>query len=125
MNDRAGIFWDRDGPMPPEIIAELQFVDPEEIEPYRPYAERHERYQPQARNIQGRWRQFEHFRDDFVVWEPNQCVLPPLSISVRAQVVQDTAQVTVTQLFWNNSDQNALKGTYSMPLPGGCTVTDF
>jgi hypothetical protein len=46
-------------------------------------------------------------------------------VSVTAQVVQDTAKVTVTQLFWNDTSESIRKGAYTFPLSAGCTVTSF
>ncbi|KAF3193786.1 hypothetical protein TWF225_009332 [Orbilia oligospora] len=51
--------------------------------------------------------------------------VPPLSASIKAQVVQDTARVTVTHLFLNKNDDIIPQATYTFPLPQGCTVTDF
>ena len=33
--------------------------------------------------------------------------------------------MTITQLFWNDSDYVIPKCSYTLPLPAGCTVTDF
>ena len=61
----------------------------------------------------------------FTVQEPGQNVLPPLSVTIDASIVQDTAKVTVTQLFWNDSDVPIKEAAFTFPLPAGCTVTDF
>ncbi|ODA78415.1 hypothetical protein RJ55_05796 [Drechmeria coniospora] len=50
--------------------------------------------------------------------------LPPLSSSIKVQVVHDTAKFTVTHLFWNQSN-GIDQGTYQFPLPLDATVTDF
>ncbi|KAK4096716.1 hypothetical protein N658DRAFT_333945 [Parathielavia hyrcaniae] len=52
-------------------------------------------------------------------------ILPPLSVEVDASVLQDTAQVAVTQLFWNDSTVAIKQAAFTFPLPAGCTVTDF
>ncbi|KAK6525125.1 hypothetical protein TWF694_005271 [Orbilia ellipsospora] len=51
--------------------------------------------------------------------------LPPLQASFKARVVHDTAKVTVTHLFANNTSYEIPRASYSFPLPQGCTVTDF
>src|ERR1700722_1704199 len=56
---------------------------------------------------------------------PPRGVLPPLSVSLVARIVHDTAKVSVTQTFRNSTDSDILKGTYTFPLPAGCTVVDF
>ncbi|OTA62298.1 VIT-domain-containing protein, partial [Hypoxylon sp. EC38] len=62
---------------------------------------------------------------DNVVKEPTRNVLPPLSISIDGHIVGDTAKVTVSQVFWNNSDVTIPQASYVFPLPNGCTVTSF
>lgn len=59
------------------------------------------------------------------VCEPNRNVLPPLSIALNAQIIQDTARVTVTQQFWNDADVPIVKALFTFPLPTGCTLTEF
>jgi len=61
----------------------------------------------------------------YTVQEPGRNVLPPLSVTVDASIVQDTARVTVTQLFWNDSSIPIKEAAFTFPLPTGCTVTDF
>lgn len=61
----------------------------------------------------------------FTVQEWNRNVLPPLSISLDASIVQDTARVTVEQTFWNDCNRLIKEASYTSPLPAGCTVTDF
>ncbi|KAK4173174.1 von Willebrand factor type A domain-containing protein [Triangularia setosa] len=63
----------------------------------------------------------------YTVQEPSlgRNVLPPTSISIEASVIQDTASITVTQLFWNDSDRIIKEAAYTFPLSSGCTVTDF
>ncbi|KAK0739340.1 von Willebrand factor type A domain-containing protein [Apiosordaria backusii] len=63
----------------------------------------------------------------FTVQEPHlgRNVLPPISISIEASVIQDTVSVTATQLFWNDSDSVIKEAAYTFPLSSGCTVTDF
>jgi hypothetical protein len=57
----------------------------------------------------------EPYKEDF---------LPPLSTSVRAQIVHDTAKFTITQVFENQS-QGIRQGVYQFPLPLEVTVTGF
>ena len=61
----------------------------------------------------------------YTVQEPGRNVLPPLSITVDASIIQDTAKVAVTQLFWNDSSVPIKEAAFTFPLPAGCTVTDF
>ncbi|GAB1317039.1 hypothetical protein MFIFM68171_07249 [Madurella fahalii] len=61
----------------------------------------------------------------FTVQEQGRNVLPPLSISLDASIVQDSARVTVTQTCWNDSSTTIKEASYSFPLPTGCSVTDF
>ncbi|KAH6850635.1 von Willebrand factor type A domain-containing protein [Chaetomium sp. MPI-CAGE-AT-0009] len=61
----------------------------------------------------------------FTVQEQGRNVLPPLSVTVDASIVQDTARVTVTQLFWNDSGVPIKEAAFTFPLATGCTVTDF
>jgi len=51
--------------------------------------------------------------------------LPPLSVSLVAKIVHDTAKISVTQLFSNTTANTIRKGAYTFPLPAGCTVTSF
>lgn len=62
---------------------------------------------------------------ELTIQEAGRNVLPPLSISLAASVIQDTAEVTVTQTFWNNAIDPIKEAAYTFPLPTGCTVTDF
>ncbi|KAK4099568.1 hypothetical protein N658DRAFT_498274 [Parathielavia hyrcaniae] len=59
------------------------------------------------------------------VQEQDRNILPPLSVEVDASVLQDTAQVAVTQRFWNDSTVAIKQAAFTFPLPAGCTVTDF
>ncbi|KAL2166651.1 hypothetical protein VTG60DRAFT_2347 [Thermothelomyces hinnuleus] len=61
----------------------------------------------------------------FTVQEPGRNVLPPLSVTADVSIVQDTAKVAVTQLFWNDSNAPLKEAAFTFPLPAGCTVTDF
>ncbi|KAM4058597.1 vault protein inter-alpha-trypsin domain-containing protein [Hirsutella rhossiliensis] len=55
---------------------------------------------------------------------PQEGFLPPLSSSVKVQIVHDTAKFTVTHLFWNRSG-HIKQGVYQFPLPLDASVTDF
>lgn len=79
-------------------------IDPWAPEPHiRPHEPAHEYERPQ---------------------QPRQGFLPPLSSSVKVQVVHDTAKFTVTHVFWNRAD-TIKQGTYQFPLPLDATVTEF
>jgi hypothetical protein len=70
----AGIVWDpREPPLP-----EIQHVDNVNVQPFR--------LPPVPQQGRG----------DFVIREPTRNILPPLSVSLVVQVVQDTAKITVT-----------------------------
>jgi hypothetical protein len=103
MNVISGIVWDPREPLPPE----LQHVHNVDVQSFHP---------PPA---------LQQSRGDFVIREPTQNILPPLSVSLIARVVQDTAKITVTQLFWNNTNAVIRKGAYTFSLPTGCTVFHF
>jgi hypothetical protein len=60
----------------------------------------------------------------FTVQQQGRHLLPPLSVTV-ASIVQDTARVSVSQLFWNDSGVPIKEAAFTFPLPSGCTVTDF
>jgi hypothetical protein len=64
----------------------------------------------------------QYFRDERPV--PSNSLLP-FSASVNAQVIHDVAKVTVTHLFWNNTNHTIRKGSYTFPLPAKCTVVGF
>jgi Mg-chelatase subunit ChlD len=51
--------------------------------------------------------------------------LAAVSVSVRGQVIQDTAKVSVTQLFVNDSGGRIPRASYTFPLPYGCAVSEF
>ncbi|KAK6543481.1 hypothetical protein TWF694_000227 [Orbilia ellipsospora] len=59
------------------------------------------------------------------VVRPNKESLPPLHASVKVQIIQDTAKVSVTHLFFNDSAKDVPEASYTFPLFQGCTVTDF
>lgn len=62
---------------------------------------------------------------DLTTEEGARNLLAPRSIEIDASIVQDTASVQVTQVFWNNSTVLIPQGTYTFPLPTGCSVTEF
>ncbi|KAK5625738.1 hypothetical protein RRF57_001454 [Xylaria bambusicola] len=59
------------------------------------------------------------------VKEIHRNVLPAVSVSITARITGDIAEVTVRQLFWNDADIPIHEGSYTFPLPNGCTVTGF
>jgi hypothetical protein len=123
----AGIVWDPNEPLPEElqeglfrpggesqpILNELQF--PRVHEPFRGHQV------AATLPIKGTKKNLPRF----TVQEQGRNVLPPLSVTVDASIVQDTARVTVTQLFWNDSGIPIKKAAFTFPLATGCTVTDF
>jgi hypothetical protein len=56
---------------------------------------------------------------------PPQSALPPLSVSLTAQLIHDTGKVFMTQHFWNNTNSTIVGGACTFPLPAGCTVVSF
>ena len=60
-----------------------------------------------------------------IVRESNRNILLPLATTVTARIVDDTAKVTVSQLFSNATVSPIARGSYTFPLPNGCTITDF
>ncbi|KAF3315850.1 hypothetical protein TWF173_003047 [Orbilia oligospora] len=98
------IYYDPREPIPPEVYQYLNTKNtPAEI-----------LHELEAAQLQNRLRP-----------PPKDNFLPPLSASIKAQIVQDTARVTVTHLFLNKNDDIIPQATYKFPLPQGCTVTDF
>ncbi|KAH7033718.1 von Willebrand factor type A domain-containing protein [Microdochium trichocladiopsis] len=51
--------------------------------------------------------------------------LAPLLVSVKGQVIQDLALVTVSQTFENQTEGVIPEARYTFPLPDTCTVTGF
>ncbi|RYO84285.1 hypothetical protein DL764_009355 [Monosporascus ibericus] len=138
-----GIYWDDREPIPPAVrgqleleqsIARWQHREPRDFArviqdenlPHRPrfevreaeiHLDREPAVEPAAQPQGHGAAAIANFTDDGF--------LPPLSASVKAQLIQDTAKVTVTQLFANESNVVIPKTSYTFPLPQGCTVTDF
>ncbi|EPE34330.1 vWA-like protein [Glarea lozoyensis ATCC 20868] len=130
MDLRVGIFWDPREPPPPGVDAGVRnFAQRrghrqpgDEVPTLHVVDENrtHQRDRPYRR--EGYDRDYEN---EVAISEPERNNLPPLSVSLTARVVEDTAKVTVTQLFWNNTKDSIRKGTYTFPLSNGCTVTSF
>jgi Vault protein inter-alpha-trypsin domain/von Willebrand factor type A domain len=97
------VVWDPREPPPPELVGEFEIPYP----------------------IQPHSIDFQHYYPDLVIKEPERNILPPFSVSLTARIVQDTAKVTVNQLFWNSNSTPIHMGSYTFTLPAGCTVTDF
>jgi len=57
--------------------------------------------------------------------EREQALLPPSSVSLAIQVVQDMAKATVTHTFQNDTQTAINNGAYQFPLPHGSSVIDF
>ncbi|GAP88249.2 putative von Willebrand factor type A domain-containing protein [Rosellinia necatrix] len=60
-----------------------------------------------------------------VVREIDRNVLPAVSVSIVAHIAGGIAEVTATQVFWNDADVPIIQGSYTFGLPNGCTVTEF
>lgn len=95
-----GILWDPPEPLPPEYM-------------YTQY-QQHPGEPARGRTV-----------PDLTIQGPTQNILPPWSISLHVSIIQDTASITATQTFWNNSENVIPHGAYTFPLPNGCTVTGF
>jgi hypothetical protein len=141
--NNPGIYWDPREPIPPFIrrqlelereIARAQRRRPRDIlrpvdndRPARePRVAVHEVGAPRERVMPGE--PPVHPRvpvDEAMQVTADEGYLPPISASVTAQLIQDTAKVSITQLFSNESDSVTPKASYTFPLPHGCTVTDF
>lgn len=138
MDVYAGIFWDRREPPPPgvgeEVVDGVRGLGAYHGHPYGGGVGVHAM---QANHEDRFYRRFPQRPepqpqpgphgglDEAVVLNRQRNTLSPLSVSVAAQVIQDTAKVTVTQLFWNNTNESIWKGAYTFPLSAGCTVTSF
>lgn len=123
----AGIVWDPREPLPRGLQEALDGGYPihgvrRDARPFHPLLAHQ---QPEHQHPEHQRPVHELKMDNLVIREPNRNILPPLSVSLKAQVVQDTAKVTVTQLFWNNANSAIPKGAYTFPLSAGCTVTGF
>lgn len=139
----AGIVWDPDEPLPEElqdglfssggesqhILNELQFRRGLSAAAHVDGLFRGQAQVPMqsGHQVAATW-PVESFKKNlprFTVQEQGRNVLPPLSVTVDASIVQDTARITVTQLFWNDSGIPIKKAAFTFPLATGCTITDF
>jgi len=57
--------------------------------------------------------------------QQQQSMLPPSSVSLAIQVIQDTAKATLAHRFQNDYPFIIRKGIYQFPLPHGSSVIDF
>ncbi|KEY72814.1 hypothetical protein S7711_04404, partial [Stachybotrys chartarum IBT 7711] len=130
-----GIYWDPREPIPPHLIqlereiARLQHRQPREFadpncENDRPRVNVQE-IDPRQQEPDGNRHYHHRVQADEYVRAPDGGFLPPLSATVKAQIIQDTARVTITQLFSNTTNRPIPKAAYTFPLPQGCTVTEF
>lgn len=60
-----------------------------------------------------------------MVSEFGRGVLTPLSVEIAVFVVHNTAKMTVTHFFYNESAEPVEKASYAFPVSSGCTLTDF
>ncbi|KAI1073836.1 von Willebrand factor type A domain-containing protein [Whalleya microplaca] len=116
----SGIVWDPREPLPPEFehnttATNAQIDTISSVESKFSSAPKVKRQLPQSNE--------KLFNN--VIKQPAYNLLPPLSASTDVHIVQDTARVTVSQIFWNDADTRIHQGSYTFPLPNGCTVTSF
>ncbi|KAI1121656.1 von Willebrand factor type A domain-containing protein [Nemania abortiva] len=113
----AGIIWDPREPLPPEYAAAVSlsavpqsasgdtsgYVDTDGTATY-------------CRLFPSR-----------AIKEPGRNVLPAVSVSIEARITGDIAEMTTRQLFWNDAQRlpQSNQGSYTFPLPNGCTVSGF
>ncbi|KIW64497.1 hypothetical protein PV04_09426 [Phialophora macrospora] len=124
VNSVAGIVWDHREPFPLDLVegfgAECIAQPPDiDVQPFNAIPE-HVR-QPNDHHPVHRVGPSR----DFIIRQGNRNILPPLSTSLTARIIDDTAKIMITQLYWNTSNAPIHKGAYTFPLPSGCTVTDF
>ncbi|KAF5010898.1 hypothetical protein FDECE_2966 [Fusarium decemcellulare] len=124
-----GIRYDAREPPPPglnagHIYANVMHEDYHEWEPPDVPLHRrpHGRVRAPRRQRWGAGGEAEEGNRDQV--PPEEDFLPPLSTSVKVQIVHDTAKFTVTQVFENQS-HGTKQGVYQFPLPFDATVTGF
>ncbi|KAH6626529.1 von Willebrand factor type A domain-containing protein [Chaetomium sp. MPI-SDFR-AT-0129] len=133
----AGIFWDPDEPLPAELQHELH-----QQESYGHDVHTHIALHTRIPGTSpGPYAQFDAGYGSakpktlvrhpptplpqFTVQEPGRNVLPPRTVTADVSIVQDTAKVAVTQLFWNDASAPIKEAAFTFPLPNGCTVTEF
>jgi hypothetical protein len=119
-----GIVWDPREPLPPEYREGLH------LRTHVNFAARDQRQYPlpfpPTRGLEQPGKPVVGKRvPDLTVQERGRNVLAPWSISLDVSILQDTANITTTQTFWNNSDSVIPDGAYTFPLPAGCTVAGF
>ncbi|KAI0517876.1 von Willebrand factor type A domain-containing protein [Xylaria bambusicola] len=118
----AGIVWDPREPLPPEYAtvnnpaANLAVIGGQQL-----YTAPRFHSLPGAAQPAMEPRLFP----SATVKETHRNVLPAVSVSITGRITGDIAEVTVRQLFWNDADIPIHKGSYTFPLPNGCTVTGF
>jgi hypothetical protein len=136
-NERLpGIYWDPREPIPPELERRLALRNDQAVDRQEQLSARH--IPPELRrntprdihaNTQREIPQPDPRReaDDIAQGELplDDGFLPPVSISVNVQIIQDTAKVSVTQLFMNDSNCLIPRASYTFPLSHGCSVIDF
>ncbi|KAK6534826.1 hypothetical protein TWF281_006126 [Arthrobotrys megalospora] len=111
LNLGPGIRWDPREPFPPEHLRHNIYIADARHLP---------RHLPQVGGLNARGAAVAKPRVD-----KRNGFLPPLHASVKAQIIQDTAEVTITQLFSNESSHSIDHASYTFPLLQGCTVTEF
>ncbi|KIX00531.1 uncharacterized protein Z518_10671 [Rhinocladiella mackenziei CBS 650.93] len=110
----AGIVWDSREPLPLDLVQE-----------FRPEIDHESSDGASEISLPDGKHGHVHRGRDCVLREPDRNILLPLSTSLTARVIDDAAQVTITQLFFNDSNAPIPRGSYTFPLPNGCTVIEF
>ena len=141
--EQYGITWDPREPPPSPIqrqhdlerqIAAIQHRRPRPLghhihdyrlpqlsrQGFQPVEARDALAEPAPEPINPRYQAGEYLRQP-----SNGGFLPPVSVTVKAQLIQDTTKVSITQLFVNESSSIIPKASYTFPLPQGCTVIGF
>ncbi|KAK4142501.1 von Willebrand factor type A domain-containing protein [Dichotomopilus funicola] len=123
----AGIFWDPDEPLPAELQHELH-----QNESYGHDVHAHIALHTQIPGSgPGPYAQFDasygSAKPKTLIRHP-PTPLPQFTVQEPGpdvSIVQDTAKVAVTQLFWNDASAPIKEAAFTFPLPNGCTVTEF
>ncbi|KAI1111589.1 von Willebrand factor type A domain-containing protein, partial [Nemania sp. NC0429] len=126
----AGITWDPREPIPHQYheSISLSAVVPDTHSRGKPAAHTSKVVRPKALNLDPVLPHQDASKKTFpshVVKEIGRNVLPAVSISIAACIKGDIAEVTATQVFWNDADLPIPKGSYTFGLPNGCAVMGF
>ncbi|KAJ3575800.1 hypothetical protein NPX13_g3910 [Xylaria arbuscula] len=114
----TGIVWDNREPPPPTHADKYDFPL------YRPETNRYADY-VHCNSDTGSGVAGPKSLATNVMTELNRSILPAACVSLAGRIAGDIAEVTVRQLFWNDSDTPIKQGSYTFPMPAGCTITSF